>query len=402
MTNSDLYRTAVTRLEVTEQAATKLHRLISAWQTACGIAVNHAWPNTTSPRALQSALYDELREETGLKSQHAILACEQVADAVTSCNERREQGQSVSKPTFRSKTISYDPRTLTLFDDGTVSLATLGSRVQCDLCLPDNDDGYQYQYIEDDSWELTECTLTYRDSDFYLHLGFKRPEPQYQTPEHRTVLGVDLGVEQLAVTSTGEFFSGREFTHEQREAIKRERELQQTGTRSAYRTLKQVHTRRRRRGRERLHRVANGIIEEALEHDCSVIAFEDLTGIRSRLSGATAVHHWAYRTLIGFVDYRAAARGIDVEQVDPAHTSQRCSHTDCDSVAAENRQTRDRFHCRECGYEVHADYNAAKNIGLRCVRRGHTSSGRTGTGQCALASGILSPDEGFTDKSDAA
>jgi len=34
-----------------------------------------------------------------------------------------------------------------------------------------------------------------------------------------------------------------------------------------------------------LHRIASGIIAEAAENGCTVIAFEELTGIRDRLSG---------------------------------------------------------------------------------------------------------------------
>ncbi len=36
-----------------------------------------------------------------------------------------------------------------------------------------------------------------------------------------------------------------------------------------------------------LHRIANGVIEETVENGCTVIAFEALTGIRDRLSGAS-------------------------------------------------------------------------------------------------------------------
>ncbi|SDY65162.1 hypothetical protein SAMN05216564_107131 [Halopenitus persicus] len=43
-----------------------------------------------------------------------------------------------------------------------------------------------------------------------------------------------------------------------------------------------------------LHRIANGIIEEATENGCTVIAFEELTGIRDRLSGASWGHKWAF------------------------------------------------------------------------------------------------------------
>ncbi|MFB6117176.1 RNA-guided endonuclease InsQ/TnpB family protein [Halosegnis sp.] len=388
----------MTRLTVSDSAAQSLHDVTDAWRSACAIATDFAWPETTSASAIQSAAYDRIREETGLKSQHTLLVCHHVAETVRSLAARAEQGQSVSKPSFDAPTATYDSKTLTLSGDGSVSLTTLGTRVHDDLALPSNADGYQYQYLTDNRWNLTESTLTYRDGAFYLHLGFRRPRPDRQLPEHRTVLGVDLGIDHLAVTSTGRFFSGVEFNHYRREIQERERALQQVGTRSAYRTLTQIHHRRRRRARDRLHRVANGIIEEAITHDATVIALENLTGIRDRLPETTAVHRWEFRTLAAFIKYRARARGINVVRVSPAHTSTRCSRTDCGHTTSANRPSRAQFRCVECGYEVHADYNAAKNVGLRCVRRGHMSSRRTGTGQCALKSGTLSPSDGFTDK----
>lgn len=395
-----LYRTAITRLHLSEEATERLERLIEAWAVGCAAATEIAWPNIDDAQTLQSAAYDHVRESSGLKSQHAILVCHRVAEAVRSIQARAERGQRVSKPVFRSPTVTYDARTMTLFDDGTVSLTTLGPRVRCALALPaDEEDGFQYQYLSDDRWKPTESTLTRREEGFFLHLGFRRPAPTTETPEHRTVLGVDLGIEHLAVTSTGQFFSGKQFSHEQRESLKRERELQQTGTRSAYRTLGQVRNRSLRRGRDYLHRVANGVVSEALNHDCTVIAFEDLRGIRDSKPNATAIHRWAFRRLTQFVEYRAEALDITVEYVEPSYTSQNCSRIGCPGTGPENRPERSRFHCQRCGYEVAADYNAARNIGLRGVRPGHTSSGRTGVGQCALKSGTLGPD-GFTDKSE--
>ena len=38
---------------------------------------------------------------------------------------------------------------------------------------------------------------------------------------------------------------------------------------------------------------------------------------------------------------------------------------------SDNREGED-FECLKCGYENHADYNAAKNIGLRYLRRNQT------------------------------
>ncbi|WP_436910228.1 RNA-guided endonuclease InsQ/TnpB family protein [Halosimplex marinum] len=290
---------------------------------------------------------------------------------------------------------------MTLFDDGTVSLSTVEDRVQCELALPDDEDGYQYNYLSDPEWKLTESTLTIRDGQWFLHLGFRKPSPapECSTAENGTVLGVDLGIEHLAVTSTGRFFSGSSLQHERDQYEELQRRLQKTGTRSAYQTHRQVSRRLRRFAIDRLHRVANGILDEARRYDCSTIAFEELTGIVDRLPNQTVFDSWAFRRLVSYVEYKATVHGIDVILVDPRNTSRMCSRTDCAHVDSANRSTRDTFQCQECGYEVHADYNAAKNIGLRAVRCGHTSSHRTGISQCALKSGTIAPEKGFVPHS---
>jgi hypothetical protein len=51
---------------------------------------------------------------------------------------------------FNAPTVKYDANTMTLFDNNTVSLATIDSRVRCELVLPDDENGYQYQYLNSD------------------------------------------------------------------------------------------------------------------------------------------------------------------------------------------------------------------------------------------------------------
>ncbi len=288
---------------------------------------------------------------------------------------------------------------MTLFDDYSVSLTTVESRVRCDLALPADPDGYQFNYLEDSSWELTESTLTVRDGEFFLHLGFRRPTTNDQkTAENGTVLGVDLGVENLAVTSTAKFLSGRKLDHERRQFEKRRGRIQQKGTRSARRTLKQVGEREERYVRDYLHRVAKNLVTEARRYDCTIIAFEDLTDIRENVPKANWFHLWAFRRLYEYVAYKAKDRDIETVQVRSEYTSQRCSK--CSHTSRRNRPRRDHFQCEKCGNEANADYNAAKNVGLRCVRRGQQSSLRTGASQCALKSGTLTPNEGFVSYPD--
>ncbi len=354
-----------------------------------------AWGKCNAKSDVQPLAYETVREQTDLGSQHAVLATHQAAQAITGCIERQSNGKKVSKPTFTAPTVKYDTRTMTLFDDDTVSLSTTQSRVRCELALPDADDGYQRQYLDSDEWSVTESTLTARDGDYFLHIGFRRHknDTERNTAEDGTVLGVDLGIENLAVTSTAYFFSGRELAHNLREFEKVRAGLQQTGTRSAHRTLERSSGRELRYVRDVLHRASNAIVAEAVRYGCDVIAFEDLTHIRDQ-TGASWGHRWAFRTLYEQVVYKAEAEGIAVKQVGSAHTSTRCA--ECGFTASENRSNRNDFRCLNCGAEANADYNAAKNIGMRYVRRGQQSSRRTGNSQLALKSGMVTPSGGFT------
>ena len=408
-------RTGITRALPSEEDATLIDATIAEYKDGCQIATDMAWPDTSSKSDVQPLAYDTVREETNLTSQHAILATHQAAEAITGCQEHDAKGRKTSKPTFTADTVTYDSRTMTLFDDGTVSLSTVENRVRIPLALPEDEDGYQHQFIENDDWELTESTLTRRDGSYYIHLGFRRFATEAErkakkdhaedtTAEDGTVLGVDLGVANLAVTSTGTFIGGDELTHWQREYEKRRASMQQVGTRWAHRDMQRVGRKEKTRFTILLHEAANAIVADAKANGCTHIAFEDLSDIRDRLPWATWQHLWAFRKVYEFVSYRAVSEGISVRQVNPRNTSRQCSRTDCRFTHPNNRpQTdgQDEFCCQKCGYEVHADYNAAKNIAVKYAKRLHRlhkSSGGGAPVDVPLNSGLLTV-EGLADVS---
>jgi IS605 OrfB family transposase len=396
-----LRRTAITRLSVSPEQADLLEDTIDEWHTGANIATDIGWEHyEPAKRKLQSLAYDDVRNQTRLGSQHAILACFQAAQALKGVDERKQQGRNYSKPEFTAPTVKYDANTMTLFDDNTVSLSTTDSRVRCELVLPDDEDGYQYQYLDSDEWEVTESTLTVRDGNYYLHLGFRKPKPEAdESPaENRTVLGVDLGIENLAVTSTAHFESGQELLHEHREFERVRGGLQQTGTESAHRTLVQRDNRERRYNRDYLHRVSNRLLAEAVAYDCTHIAFENLTHIRDSMPSKRKFHQWAHYQLVKYVEYKAEELGIEVVYVNPKNTSKRCC--ECGHTSGGNRTERDFFECEQCGATANADYNAAKNVGWRFVRRGLHDSRRTGDSQLALKSGTVKPNRGFVSYSE--
>jgi putative transposase len=399
-------RTVITRALPTEEAAALIDATIAEYKESCQIATDMAWPDMKSKSDVQPLAYDTIREETNLTSQHAILATHQTAEAITGCHEHDAKGRNTSKPTFTADTVTYDSRTMTLFDDGTVSLSTVENRVRIPLDLPKDENGYQHRFIDSDEWELTESTLTRRGGSYYIHLGFRRfatdaereakkDHNEDTTTEDGTVLGVDLGVANLAVTSTGLFISGDELTHWQNEYEQRRTSMQQTGTRWAHIDMQRVGRKEESRFTIILHEAANAIVDEADANDCTHIAFEKLDGIRDRLPWATWHHRWAFRKVYEFVSYKAVARGISVRQVNPKNTSRQCSRTDCGFTHPDNRPCtdgQDEFCCLKCGYEVHADYNAAKNIAVKYAKnlhRLHTSSDGGAPVDVPLNSGLL-------------
>lgn len=398
-------RTAITRLSVDESQGKLLEATIEEYIRGCQLAADIAWPNTSQKTTVQSLSYDTIREETALSSQHAILAAHQAADAVTGCREQQSDGKSVSKPSFSSPTITYDSRTMTLFENNEVSLTTIEGRIRCSLLLPRDKDGYQWRFLENDRWEVTESTLTVQNGTYYLHIGFRRPctdvEQAAQADETTgdgTVLGIDLGVNNLAVTSTGLFVSGDELAHWQREYEHRRGSLQRCGSRWAHENMQSIGRTERTRYTILLHKAANEVLEEARANECSHIAFEDLTDIRERLPDAKWQHRWAFKKLFDYVQYKAIPYGIHVTQVPSEYSSQRCSRSDCGYTHPDNRD-QSSFCCQKCGYEIHADYNAAKNIAIRYAKHlhsMHTSSGGGVPVDVPLNSGSLTVERSTT------
>jgi len=188
---------------------------------------------------------------------------------------------------------------------------------------------------------ITGATPQYRETTdtFFINIGTKA-ELESEIPndgdaEHNTVLGVDLGIKQTAVTSTGRFWSGDYLNHRRREYERVRGELYRVGTESAHRTIEQMGDRETRCVEEYLHRISKAIVQEAVAHNCDEIASEELTDTRERLPGAKQFHAWAFRRLYDYVTYKADMEGIDTTQVDPAHTSKRCSK--CGTTLDENR-----------------------------------------------------------------
>jgi putative transposase len=377
----DVRRTAVVKLAVSDEQRDALHRTAEQYLYCATRTADYCWSNTsyteckTNKRQVRDALYADLREETELQAQLVQAATRRAVETIKGVVERWKKGQRVSCPTFTAETMDYDSRSATFYRNR-VSLATGDGRVECPFVLPADSPTPYERYVLSEDYEFRESTLRYdaTTDEFYLNISTRRIDgndaevPEDTGHPDQTVLGIDLGVNSLAVSSTGTFWQGDDYDHWCREFEKRRGEMQQRGTQAAHNALLRLGKREDAWRKQYIHTVANQLVSEAVEHDCDVIVFEDLTDIRERLTHATWHHVWAFRRLFKYVSYKAPEWGVSVEQVAPNHTSQRCSRTDCGFTHEANRYG-ERFCCQKCGYEVNADYNGAKNIGLRYARK---------------------------------
>jgi IS605 OrfB family transposase len=408
----EVIRTVKVKLDVPDERCEDLHQTKTQFLHCANTTAQWAWrhPNdycVTSKRKAEQALYERLRNETELTANLVQKGIRRAIEATKSGVARLKNGERTSQPHFDAWSVVYDKRSATFHRDY-VSLSTVNGRVECDYVLPTEPEGTPIgEYLLNEDYEFRMATVQYdrTTESFYLHARMRRTTDEQEQStatsedaKHRTVLGVDLNVDgSLAVTSTGAFIGNAdEMNHRRREFEKTRGSMQQTGTRSAHLSILSMKDREHRWMQDELHHASNQLLEDAFDHDCTHIAFENLTDIRNRMPRAKRFHAWAFRRLYQYVEYKAERCGIEVERVSPAYTSQRCSS--CGFTHETNRRSKHQFECQKCEYELHADYNASKNIARKLLKRLHSGQKSSSGGapcQCALTSGTLNLNGDF-------
>ncbi|MFF1396598.1 RNA-guided endonuclease InsQ/TnpB family protein [Streptomyces sp. NPDC058287] len=357
-----------------EQAAA-----LSATLTACNDAAN--WVSVVAfehgvPREyeLRKHTYAQLKAR-GLGAQAAQHVIKKVRDSYTTLKANVRAGNLGKEGTKRrrkaeSKPISFRPDAAQPFDDRclswqldaqTVSIWTTSGRLR----------GIRFacstgalETLQDH--RRGESDLIERDGVFYLIATCDVPEAEPYEPDG--FVGVDLGIVNIATTSTGYQAAGRGLNRYRKRQLVLRAKLQRKRTKSAKRRLRERSRREQRHVKNTNHVIAKTIVTEA-ERTSAGISLEELKGIRQRVRlrkpQRVALHSWAFAQLGEFIVYKARRAGVPLVFVDPAYTSQMCC--ECEHVDRRNRVDQGLFICRGCGVVAHADRNASHNIASRGV-----------------------------------
>src|SRR3989344_4352354 len=245
--------------------------------------------------------------------------------------------------------IRFDLRTFKMFlDSGELNFTTIEGRNKYKIKIPD----YFMKYKD---WLIKGCTLGIDKKRLKLKMivegiGF--------THNITSILGIDLGLKNLAVLSNGTFIKSNYIRKIKRKYAYLRKKLQSKGTRSAKRKLESLSGRERRFVKDCNHSLSKIIANVSY----GITAMENLRNIRKGKKGKIFNRlrsNWSYHQLREFIKYKVEELGNRLVLVNPKYTSQKCYK--CGYIDKKNRN-KGQFKCLSCNYSCSADLNASRNI----------------------------------------
>jgi putative transposase len=349
---------AKVKLKVNNDEKQSLLDTMFAFNNACNYISEYAWDNQIFQKfGIQKDIYYIVRDSYSLSAQLTVRAIAKVCDSYkTQFEQKKKKKLTWTKAMFKKKgAVTYDERILSWnLENQVVSILTLDGRIKVPFLAND----YNYNLLFN---QKGQTDLIYKNGNFFLNTVCEVDEP----PDNYfdDVIGVDLGVANIAVTSDKQFYTSDVLENARLKYQRRRSILQSVDTKSAKRRLRKLSGKQNRFQRDINHQISKDIVTLAKDTGRG-IAVEDLTGIRESVTARheqRAKHHnWSFYQLRDFITYKAKRLGVAVFNIDPAYTSQTCPC--CGYISKRNRKTQSEFVCKDCGFSEHADYVGALNI----------------------------------------
>jgi len=213
-----------------------------------------------------------------------------------------------------------------------------------------------YQPIS--NFEICESKILRKGNIFFIHItAQKKIEPERT---YSSILAIDLGEKVIATTVLSSMqrpkFYGTEIRGIRRHYAWLRKRL---GKKKLLKKINTMGDKEKRTVNDILHKISKEIVEHAKKNN-SIIVLGNLKGIRKNSKGKRfnrIVNSMPFHKLTRYVVYKANWEGIKVVKVDEKGTSHTCSK--CGAIG--KRSVQGLFKC-QCGYQVNADFNGAKNI----------------------------------------
>ncbi|MDI6892970.1 MAG: transposase [Actinomycetota bacterium] len=214
-----------------------------------------------------------------------------------------------------------------------------------------------------------------KKGEWFAHVVHKIevPEPK----KEGRIMAIDVGMKVFAasVGTDGKtsLYSGGELRAIDRYFAKRKAKCKSAGwkprsrKKRASRQEKELNRKWGAQRRHFLHSLTKTIVDDAEARKTSTIVLGDLNGICKGKSwgknGNQKLHAWPFDRFKEILTYKAALKGIRVEQISERGSSSACSVCGKkEPHKGTGRKTRGRYVCPFCGTDMQADVNGARNI----------------------------------------
>jgi len=366
-------RTVVCPLETSNRKNKRVEKAIADWQRLAERIGNllvgfpeHRWGNEKDTHLYRLLSREAEKMDVSLKKGDAHEAAKKVTTMYQSYLSNGKPGE---KPSFGGGNyVRFRGDSVTLADNG----SGYGLKIGIEPYKPEwwrcQTRPYHDEYFEpvcSGESSIGASELHLNDGNLTAHVSVSTPVEVYEPRETDGALGIDLGERVIfaaaAVDGDGtvdsvEMRTGDEFRHHRTELTRQYREQMRKGNLT---TVKELRGQRERYTKHVAHEVSETITRIAAEGPYTIV-LEDLSDYRQ--TAADPIHDMPFSIIQEFVSYKATAKGVPVVTVEPAYTSTTCR--ECGSHVPSGRDGID-FLCPACGYEVHADVNAAINIANR-------------------------------------
>ncbi|MBU0777469.1 IS200/IS605 family accessory protein TnpB-related protein, partial [Patescibacteria group bacterium] len=278
---------------------------IKTYNEACNEISHIAWENKEfNQYRLHQIVYYKIKEKFNLTAPIVIRCISKVANAYKVGKHQERRFKLLGAITYDSRILSYRKNS--------VSIWSVDGRLRMPIVC------HNPKYF---SHLKGEADLITRKGKFYLFQTVDIPEEDIKDVEG--FVGLDFGIVNLAVTSDGKMFSGKESENVRKRATAFKRKLQKCGSKSAKRHLIKYSGKERRFKKHINHEISKQIVNNALKTRRG-IALEDLKGFSPTVRKAQRemFGKWSFFELRQFIEYKAKLVGIPVFAADPRYTSQ--------------------------------------------------------------------------------
>lgn len=207
--------------------------------------------------------------------------------------------------------------------------------------------------------KIKTVTIRRQSGDWYV--SFAVDVAPVVLPLSDNSVGIDLGLENFAITSDGEFFPNPKHLRKAEPNIKRlqrivsKRKKGSTRRRKAVNLLAKAHRKVANQRLDSAHKTARILVDRY-----GLLAVEDLQ-IQNMVKNhhlAKSINDAGWNLFVNILTSKAEEAGRQIVKVDPRYTSQACS--ECGQIV--KKDLSERWHSCDCGCSLHRDINAARNI----------------------------------------